>query len=367
MTSWQEELKNSITDPVDLAAHLDVDPEPLCRVARIYPMRIPPYYLQLIQEHGLPLFRQAVPDLRELDDPDGMVDPLGEEDLSPVPNLVHKYPDRALLLVSGRCAMYCRFCTRKRKVGRPEMRIRPAAVEEALQYLRDTPAIREVLLSGGDPLLLEDAELEDILHRLRGIGSIEVIRIGTRVPCTLPMRITGRLATMLCRYHPLYVNTHFNHPAEITSQAARACGLLADSGIPLACQTVLLRGVNDDPETIRDLMLGLLRIRVRPYYLFQGDLTRGTSHFRTTIDQGRQIMRSLIGHISGMAVPTYALDAPGGGGKIPLMPDYIESMDSEVRFSTFRNRPAVYPNRLYGKENDSCLSSCLDKTKQADI
>ncbi|MCI5146503.1 MAG: KamA family radical SAM protein, partial [Candidatus Electrothrix sp. AR3] len=259
-------------------------------------------------------------------------------------NLVHKYPDRALLLVSNQCAMYCRFCTRKRKVGKAAMQISEETLAAGMHYLRETPTIREVLLSGGDPLLLSDQQLEDILQRLRAIKHIEVIRIGSRAPCTLPMRITPELVAMLRKYHPLYLNTHFNHPAEITRQATQACCLLADAGIPLGCQTVLLRGVNDCPEIMRELMCRLLKIRVRPYYLMQADLTRGTSHFRTDIQTGLKIMKSLIGTVSGMAVPTYVLDAPKGRGKIPLTPDYITSHnDDSLEFINYQGLPCSYP------------------------
>jgi lysine 2,3-aminomutase len=240
--------------------------------------------------------------------------------------------------------MYCRFCTRKRKVGKPEMAITNTTITSGLEYLRATPAIREVLLSGGDPLLLSDQRLDSVLRRLREIKSIEVIRIGTRVPCTLPMRVTNNLVAILKKYHPLYINTHFNHPAEITPEAGRACSLLADGGIPMGCQTVLLRGVNDSPEVIRKLMCTLLKIRVKPYYLFQADLTRGTGHFRTTINTGLTIMKQLIGSISGMAVPIYALDAPGGKGKIPLTPDYIRSLGTTLKFINYQELPCSYPN-----------------------
>jgi lysine 2,3-aminomutase len=348
MTSWQEEIKNSITTSTALCRELDCNEPDVAAVSTLYPVRISPYYLELIKKEGAPLFRQAVPDKREMDDPQGMIDPLGEEDLSPVPNLVHKYPDRALLLVCSECAMYCRFCTRKRKVGKAEMVITDRTIAAGLDYLRATPAIREVLISGGDPLLLTDQRLEDILKRLKKIRTIDVIRIGTRVPCTLPMRVTPELAAMLKKYHPLYINTHFNHPAEITPQAAHACSLLADAGIPLGCQTVLLRGVNDSPEVIRDLMCRLLQIRVKPYYLFQADLTRGTGHFRTSINTGLLIMKSLIGSVSGMAVPTYALDAPGGKGKIPLTPDYITSLGDTLEFVNYQDLPCSYPNTVHG-------------------
>lgn len=350
MTSWQQEIKNSITSSRALCRELDCNETDVAAVAGQYPFRIPPYYLKLIKKEGAPLFRQAVPDKLELVDPQGLIDPLGEENLSPAPNLVHKYPDRALFLVCSECAMYCRFCTRKRKVGKAEMVITDRTIAAGLAYLRATPAIREVLISGGDPLLLSDQRLENILKQLKEIKTIEVIRIGTRIPCTLPMRITPELVAMLKKYHPLYINTHFNHPAEITGQAARACTMLADAGIPLGCQTVLLRGVNDSAEVIRELMCRLLQIRVKPYYLFQADLTRGTGHFRTSVSTGLKIMKRLIGSVSGMAVPTYALDAPGGRGKIPLTPDYISSLDDNtLEFINYQGLPCSYPNRVQGR------------------
>jgi len=344
MTSWKKQLKKSITTSTALVRELDCDEVNIAAVSARYPLRITPYYLELIKKIGKPLFKQAVPDILELSDTSGMEDPLREENLSPVSNLVHKYPDRALFLVCNECAMYCRFCTRKRKVGKPEMVINEQTITAGLDYLRTTPAIREVLISGGDPLLLSDQRLERILKRLRKIPSIEVIRIGTRVPCTLPMRITRELVEMLKKYHPLYINTHFNHPAEITKQASRACTLLADAGIPMGCQTVLLRGVNDSPVIIQELMCKLLQIRVKPYYLFQADLTTGTGHFRTSINTGLAIMKKMIGNVSGMAVPTYALDAPGGKGKIPLTPDYITSLGKTLEFINYLDLPCSYPN-----------------------
>ena len=218
------------------------------------------------------------------------------------------------------------------------------AIAAGLDYLKRTPTISDILVSGGDPLMLSVARLERILKALRTIPSIDTIRIGTRVPCTLPSRVTPRLAAMLKRYHPLFINTHFNHPAEITPEAAQACGYLADAGIPLGCQTVLLRGVNDDPDIIRELLYRLIRIRVKPYYLFQADQTKGTSHFRTTVDTGFAIMRQLIGHISGMAIPTFALDAPGGGGKIPLTPNYVTNIGPTLDFMNYTGQSCTYPN-----------------------
>lgn len=343
METWQSILRDSITTYDELKKHLGCDNPAIEDVIIKYPVRINPYYLRLISRPGDPLWRQAVPDPAELQDDICCDDPLGEEQLSRAPHLVHKYPDRVLLLVNGQCPMYCRFCTRKRKVGTAKMAISPVALNQAYHYLSEHPEVREVLISGGDPLLLADELLDEILCRLRAIPSIEVIRIGTRVPCTLPMRVTPKLVTVLKRHHPLYINTHFNHPAELTDEAKRACNLLADGGIPLGCQTVLLKGVNDDSQTLRRLFRGLLAMRVKPYYLFQADLTRGTDHLRTHSSTGIQLMRGLIGTISGMAVPTLALDAPDGKGKIPLTPQYIIEQGRDLVFTTYTGERCTYP------------------------
>ena len=344
MTRWQNSLKKSVVTPGQLADRFSIDPAGLEQVVSLYPMRVNPYYFNLIREKGDPIWRQAIPDTEELNDTASMEDPLNEENLSPVPNLVHKYPDRALFLVTSQCAMYCRFCTRKRKVGTSRMSVTRDTIKAGLDYLRKTPEIRDVLVSGGDPLLLDDDTLSDILTSIRRIPSIEIIRIGTRVPCTFPMRVTVRLASLLKRFHPLYINTHFNHPDEITPEATLACSRLADAGIPLGCQTVLLEGVNDTPDIIRRLMHKLLLIRVKPYYLFQTDLTTGTNHFRTPVETGIEIIKSLIGHTSGMAVPTLAVDAPGGGGKIPLLPEYVHHLGKELVFSNYCGVTCTYPN-----------------------
>ncbi|MDH3360182.1 MAG: KamA family radical SAM protein [Desulfobulbaceae bacterium] len=343
MTHWQKILRASITSPTQLAKHFNLDASGLDKVCTRYPMRINPYYLSLIKKVGDPLWLQAVPDLRELDDQTCFDDPLNEENLSPAPNLVHKYPDRALFLVASQCAMYCRFCTRKRKVGTEQMTVSDTTIEAGLAYLRKTPAIRDVLVSGGDPLLLSDDRLDWILASLREIPSVEIIRIGTRVPCTLPMRVTTKLTAILKKYHPLYINTHFNHPAEITPEATRAATRLANAGIPLGCQTVLLRGVNDNPATMRELMHKLLQIRIKPYYLFQADMSRGTNHLRTPVATGIEIMKSLIGHTSGLATPTFAVDLPGGGGKVPLSPEYIQnSSGNQLNLHNYQGHPYTY-------------------------
>jgi len=343
MEPWQKILQSSITTVDGLLEYLDGDSNALRDVIANFPMRINPYFLKLIRHPGDPLWKQAVPDLAEINDEVCEQDPLNEENLSPVPNLVHKYPDRVLFLVSNKCAMYCRFCTRKRKVGTRAMRISPETLRAGYDYLRHHPEVREVLVSGGDPLVLTDGELAEILTNLRAIPSIEVIRIGTRVPVVLPMRITEQLVTILKNYHPLYINTHFNHPDEITRESSLACTMLADAGIPVGCQTVLLKGVNDDAATLKRLFLGLLRIRVKPYYLFQADLTRGTNHFRTSTAAGIEIMRQLYGHISGMAIPTYALDGPKGKGKIPLSPEYILSRGDTLVFKNYLGELCSYP------------------------
>lgn len=343
MTHWKEILHNSVSTPTAIARHFDFDHTALAGTCTSFPMRINSYYFNLIQTIGDPIWKQAVPDILEETDEVCVADPLGETKLSPVHGIVHKYPDRVLFLVASECAMYCRFCTRKRMVGSNAMRINDSSIEDGIQYIRQNVAVREVLLSGGDPLLLSDEKLDFILGRLHAIPHLEVIRIGTRVPCTLPMRITRELANILKKYHPLYINTHFNHPMELTPQAAKACTRLADGGIPLGCQTVLLKGVNDNAKTLQKLFTGLLKIRVKPYYLFQGDLTKGTNHFRTHTSCGIKIMKQLIGTISGMAVPTFALDAPGGKGKIPLTPEYIISTGKELTFRNYCGEICSYP------------------------
>lgn len=343
METWQKILQNSITTLDGLQEHLDCDSNALHDVIANFPMRINPYFLKLIQHPGDPIWKQAIPDIAEIHDGVCEQDPLAEENLSPVPNLVHKYPDRVLFLVSNKCAMYCRFCTRKRKVGTDRMIISPETLNAGYHYLRQHPEISDVLISGGDPLLLQDEEIATILKNLRSIPSIKVIRIGTRVPSVLPMRITEKLVAILKAHHPLYINTHFNHPNEITKESSLACTMLADAGIPVGCQTVLLKGINDDAQTLKDLFLGLLCIRVKPYYLFQADLTRGTNHFRTPTETGIAIMRQLYGHISGMAIPTYALDGPKGKGKIPLTPQYILEQGDPLVFENYKGEVCTYP------------------------
>ncbi|SNB45604.1 KamA family radical SAM protein [Geobacter sp. DSM 9736] len=340
MEQWQEAVKESIVDVERLAARFSVDPEPLRTVAATYPLRITPHYLSLIEQAGDPIWRQCIPDVQELADDGLLADPLDEENLSPVPGLIHRYPDRVVLLASLNCAVYCRFCMRKRRVGLDVECAR--SVDEAITYIAECGRIRDVLISGGDPLLLDDERLEQILARLHGIPHVEMIRIGTRVPVTLPERITEGLCRMLKRYHPVYINTHFNHPLEITPVSAKACAMLVDAGVPLGNQTVLLRGVNDDCQTMVRLMRRLLEIRVRPYYLHQMDLVRGTGHFRTSVRRGLQIMESMRGHISGLAIPHYVIDLPGGKGKVPLLPGQVDMRGNLLQLRTYRGEVVTY-------------------------
>jgi lysine 2,3-aminomutase len=242
---------------------------------------------------------------------------------SPVPGLTHRYPDRVLLLVTNVCSMNCRHCTRRRLVGQVDRDLSAGNIRKAIDYIRRTPVVRDVILSGGDPLILSDAKLEAIVSEIRAIPHVEIIRLGTRVPVVMPMRVTADLVAMLRKYQPIYVNTHFNHPKEITAEARQACAMLADGGLPLANQSVLLRGVNDCPVVMKKLVHKLLSVRVRPYYVYQCDLSRGIGHFRTPVSKGIEIMEALRGHTSGLGVPTFVVDAPGGGGKIPVAPNYV--------------------------------------------
>src|SRR6478609_1732975 len=345
MSDWQKILHESV-DTLDKLAnrfgHDAIDVEALKPAFDNFQMRITPAALEQIKEVGDPMWNQYVPTVQELDIVDGIVDSLNEDADSPVPNITHRYPDRALFLVSPVCASYCRFCTRRRKVGDPE-KIPMSQFESAFQYLEQHTEIRDVIMSGGDPLLLNERRLDMILTRLRSIKHIEIIRIGSRVPCHLPERITTELTDVLKKHHPLWINTHFNHPRELTPAAVKGLGMLADAGIPLGCQTVLLKGVNDSPAVMKSLMHKLMLARVRPYYIYMADQVAGAEHFRTTVQTGIRIMESLRGWTSGLANPTFVIDAPGGGGKIPLLPEYVESMnEDEVVLRNFRGERFVY-------------------------
>jgi lysine 2,3-aminomutase len=347
MAEWQRLLKerslSTLQQLVDrFGAEHFPDLDRLQQAADNFEFRISPAMLDLIREPGDPIWRQYIPDLQELEVVDGVTDSLGEDADSPVPNITHRYPDRALFLVSPVCAAYCRFCTRRRKVGDPD-KIPMSQFESAFRYLEEHVEIRDVILSGGDPLLLSDRRLDDILGRLRRIRHLEVLRIGSRVPCHLPERITPELCATLRKHHPLYINTHFNHPDELTPAAVAALGMLADAGIPLGCQTVLLRGVNDDVEVMKRLMQKLLAARVRPYYIYMCDNQAGVEHFKTSVEKGLEIVEGLRGWTSGLAVPHFVIDAPGGGGKIPLIPEYVVRLtDEEVVLRNFRGQQYVW-------------------------
>ncbi len=347
--NWREILARSVTDVDGLEQHFQADFSSLRSVAERHPLRINPYYLSLIRDPSDGLGRQALPDVRELSTDLKDSDPLSEEPQSPVPGLIHRYPDRVVFLVSGDCAMYCRYCMRKRNIPK-EPGLIPVLtdglserIEKGIRYIKDTPAIRDVILSGGDPLLMETGVLSSILKRVRAIAHVETLRIHTRVPSTLPQRITERLAAVLKQHHPLYINTHFNHPDEITPEAQAACARLADAGIPLGCQTVLLKGVNDTPDIMTRLMRKLVRNRVRPYYIHHPDPVAGTAHFRPSLATGLAVMRSLRGHVSGLCVPQYMIDLPGGKGKMPLLSTQIaETSENRVTVVNYQGEVCTY-------------------------
>lgn len=347
---WKWQFRNRITTVEQLEKVLPLSEQEKRDIAdclKTFRMAITPYYASLMDPGNpmCPIRMQAVPSVLEKRVlPCEMADPLNEEGDSPVPNIVHRYPDRVLFIVTHQCSMYCRHCTRRRTVGEEDRVISRAEVEAAVSYIERTPQVRDVLISGGDPLTMDDAVLEDIIARVRRIPHVEVIRIGTRVPVVMPMRITPGLISMLKKYHPLWINTHFNHPRELTPEAQKACAEIVDAGIPLGNQSVLLRGINDNTETMKELLLKLVKARVRPYYLYQCDMSRGIGHFRTRVETGIEIMRNLTGAISGFAVPRFVIDAPCGGGKIPINPEYIVSMNNrEVVMRNYEGKIYRYP------------------------
>ena len=369
---WKWQLKNAVTD-IDTFERLtgikfsdELRPSLLATLEK-FPLSVTPYYLSLIDPDNWqndPVFMQAFPSPRELEIGHfDMEDPLAEEKDRVTPCLTHRYPDRVLFLVNGVCSMYCRHCTRKRRVGDKDTIPNSEALREGIEYIRRTPQVRDVLLSGGDPLLLSDKRLDWLLGELRAIEHVEIIRIGTRLPVVLPYRITDDLVQVLRRHHPLWVNTHFNHPRELTASARTALATLADAGIPLGNQSVLLAGVNDCPRIMKALVHKLVMNRVRPYYLYQCDLAEGLSHFRTPVGKGIEILESLIGHTTGFAVPTYVIDAPGGGGKIRVNPNYLISWSTNKVI--LRNYEGVITSY---KEPDSYEPGFCDrKCEQCDL
>ncbi|MDH5477486.1 MAG: lysine 2,3-aminomutase [Nitrospinota bacterium] len=347
---WGWQLKNRLTSVQDVVRVFNPSAqvvEGMKAALKHFRMSITPYYASLIDIDSpyCPVKAQAIPSAQEsqfLDE--DIADPLEEDRDSPAPGLTHRYPDRVLLMVTDICSMYCRHCTRRRVVGHKEdTSLDPHHLTQALDYIRNHKQIRDVIISGGDPLSLSDKEIERIVAQVRAIPHVEIIRIGTRMPVVLPMRITPELVTGLRKYHPLYIDTHFNHAREITPESSRACQALADGGFPVFNQSVLLRQVNDCPHVIKELNQKLLTIRVRPYYLYQCDLSRGIGHFRTSLGRGIQIMEALRGHTSGLAVPTFVVDLPGGAGKVPVMPNYkISESDDRVVLRNYEGAITVY-------------------------
>jgi len=359
---WRWQLANRITTIEQLAPYIELTDEEcqgIASASKRFTWGITPYYASLMNrtDRNCPIRMQAVPTAQELEDELGVADPLQEEQNSPVDLLIHVYPDRVAFCVGNRCPVYCRHCLRKETmVGKPDMDFTTAKLTAGLDYIRGQKRIRDVLLTGGDALLMKDEQLADILERLHAIPTVEVVRIGTRTCCTLPQRITPELCRVLAKHHPLYINTQFNHAREITPQAEQACAMLASAGIPLGNQSVLLRGINDNLAAMRRLCTELMRIRVRPYYLYQAQILRGTRHFRTSIESGIELMRGLQGHISGLAVPKYLLDTPYG--KIPLADSYVVGREGDdVVMRSWDGKLWREPNPL-GVNQNVCSCSC---------
>lgn len=332
---WRWQVKNRVETLEQLESLVkltDEEREGVRKSLETLRMGITPYYLSImnLEDSKCPIRMQAIPSINELHKSSAdQVDPLHEDGDSPVQGLTHRYPDRVLLLVTDMCSMYCRHCTRRRFAGQCDDAMPMERIEKAIEYIKNHTEVRDVLLSGGDPFLLPDGHLEKIISKLREIEHVEIIRIGTRTPVVMPQRITKELCDMLKKYHPIWINTHFNHSKEITEESKKACELLLEAGIPLGNQSVLLRGINDCTKIMKKLVQDLVRIRVRPYYIYQCDLSMGIEHFRTPVSKGIEIIEGLRGHTSGYAVPTFVVDAPGGGGKIPVMPNYLISQSPD--------------------------------------
>ena len=328
---WKWQVKNRIETLDELKKYVSLtaeEEEGVKQTLKTLRMAITPYYLSLINPDDPhdPIRRQCIPTGLETHQADAdLLDPLHEDEDSPTPGLTHRYPDRVLFLITDMCSMYCRHCTRRRFAGQTDKECGVDRIEKALEYIRNTPTVRDVLLSGGDALMVSDKRLEYIISELRKIPHVEIVRLGTRTPVVCPQRITPELCNMLKKYHPIWINTHFNHPNEVTPESSRACEMLADAGIPLGNQSVLLRGVNDCVHVMKKLVHEIVKIRVRPYYIYQCDLSMGLEHFRTPVSKGIEIIEGLRGHTSGYCVPTFVVDAPGGGGKTPVMPQYVIS------------------------------------------
>ena len=348
-SDWKWQVRNRIRTPADLADKLQKETdEDVVSAAAKFPMAITPYYASLVRkfDESDPVYRMSVPSKGELVDPAFLSDdPLHEEEGSPVEGLVHKYNDRALLVTTSVCGMFCRFCTRKRVTGQKEHCAGSQQLAGWVSYLRAHPEIKDVIVSGGDPFTLETEKLDEILTAIRSVESVEVIRIGTRTPVVMPMRITPELVSMLKKHHPLWVNTHFNHPNEVTKEAIAACAMLADAGIPLGNQSVLLKGVNDDPLVMEDLCRKLVRMRVRPAYIFSTDKVRGTAHFQTTVEDGLKVMEHLQVAVGSIATPLFVVDLEDGGGKIPILPNRVVAMNGDkVVLRNKKNTLSIHSN-----------------------
>ncbi len=368
---WHWQLQNRIETVDDLKKYIAITPEEedgVRKCLQTLRMAITPYYLSLIDlsDPHDPIRRQAIPTDSELyQSPADLLDPLHEDTDSPVPGLTHRYPDRVLLLVTDQCSMYCRHCTRRRFSGHTDQAVPLQQIDKCIEYVRETPEVRDVLISGGDPLVLADDRLEYVIAKLREIPHVEIVRIGSRTPVVMPQRITQGLCDMLKKYHPIWLNTHFNHPKEVTEDSKRACAMLADAGVPLGNQTVLLAGVNDCVYTMKKLVQELVRLRVRPYYIYQCDLSMGLEHFRTPVSKGIEIIEALRGHTSGFCVPTFVIDAPGGGGKTPVMPNYVISQTPhKVILRNFEGVITTYTEPEHYTESCQCEYCRGEKEKK---
>ncbi|NMA86062.1 MAG: lysine 2,3-aminomutase [Tissierellia bacterium] len=358
---WKWQVRNRITDVETLKQIINItekEEKEIGEVLEKFRMGITPYYASLMDpdDPNCPIRMQAVPTIMETYEAQAdLEDPLAEDEDSPVPGLTHRYPDRVLFLITDQCSMYCRHCTRRRFAGQQDQGAPKSRIDQGIEYIRNTPEVRDVLLSGGDALLVSDERLEYIIKELRAIPHVEIIRIGSRVPVVMPMRITDDLVNMLKKYHPIWLNTHFNHPKEITETSIAAANKMADAGIPLGNQSVLLRGVNDCPHIMKDLVQKLVMMRIRPYYIYQCDLSMGIEHFRTKVSKGIEIIEALRGHTSGFAVPTFVVDAPGGGGKTPVMPQYVISQSpSKIVLRNYEGVITTYTEPQIVEEPCNC-------------
>ncbi len=370
--NWRWQLKHRITSFEEIKKYLDLLPEEEAIDASkniSFRMAITPYYLSLIDMNNPddPIRMQSIPKIHEaLPNAFDMDDPLNEDTDSPVPGLTHRYPDRVLLLITDQCSMYCRHCTRRRKAGETDAPMPSEKINQAIEYIKNNKEVRDVILSGGDPFTLSEERLDEILSHLYQIEHVEIIRIGTRTPVVLPQRINDSLLDILKKYQPIWINTHFNHPQELTPESRLAIAKLVNNGFPVSNQSVLLKGINDHIDVMKELLHKLVKNRVRPYYLYQCDLSKGISHFRTPISKGIEIVESLRGHTSGLCIPTYVVDAPGGGGKIPVNPNYIISMaPNRVVLRNFEGHISVYTEPGYEKQNPKKYTGLCPEAKES--